>query len=154
MTGYHIAQLNVGRIVAPLDSPQLEGFTSQLAPINALADRAPGFVWRLQDEAGDATSYHPLDDENFLINLSVWESIEALWDFVYRSAHLDVMRNRRQWFERLAEAHMVLWWVPAGHIPTIEEAMDRLERLRAHGPSPEAFTFKDRYPAPQLSEAH
>lgn len=152
MADFHIAQFNLGRTIAPLDSPQLAGFVSQLEPINALADRAPGFVWRLQDESGDATSYRPYGDDNVIINLSVWESIEELWNFVYRSAHLAVMRDRREWFERLVEAHMVLWWVPAGNIPTVTEAMDRLARLRTHGPSPEAFTFMDRYPAPQATE--
>lgn len=148
MTGFHVAQFNVGRIVAPLDSPQLADFVSRLAPINALADRAPGFVWRLQDDSGDATGYRPYGDDTVLVNLSVWESVEALWDFTYRTAHLEAMRHRRKWFARMVEPHLVLWWIPAGHIPTVEEAMDRLARLRAHGPGPEAFTFKDRYPAP------
>lgn len=151
MTDFHIAQFNVGRIVAPLDSPRLAGFVAQLEPINALADRAPGFVWRLQDESGDATGYRPYGDDTMIINLSVWRSIDELWDFVYRTAHLEVMRHRREWFERLAEQHLVLWWLPAGTIPTVTEAMDRLARLRAHGPGPEAFTFRDRFPAPQPS---
>lgn len=139
---WHLAQLNVGRLLAPLESEALSGFVAQLAPINALADSTPGFVWRLQTEAGDATSIRPTEDEMFLINLSVWSSIEALRAFVYTSAHVHVLRQRRSWFEQLATSHMVLWWVPAGHIPTADEALDRLDRLRREGPTPAAFTFR------------
>ncbi len=139
---WHLAQLNVGRLLAPLESEALSGFVTQLAPINALADGTPGFVWRLQTEAGDATSIRPTEDDMFLINLSVWSSIEALRAFVYTSAHVHVLRQRRSWFEQLATSHMVLWWVPAGHIPTADEALDRLDRLRREGPTPTAFTFR------------
>jgi hypothetical protein len=139
---WHLAQLNVGRLLAPLESETLSGFVAQLAPINALADGSPGFVWRLQTEAGDATSIRPTEDDMFLINLSVWSSIEALRAFVYTSAHVHVLRQRRSWFEQLATSHMVLWWVPAGHIPTPDEALERLERLRRDGPTPAAFTFR------------
>ena len=139
---WHLAQLNVGRMLAPLDSPLIEGFRAQLDPINALADADPGLVWRLQTEAGNATDIRPTDDDLFLINLSVWRSIEALRAFTYTSAHVQVLRDRRSWFERLSEAHLVLWWVPAGHIPSIEEALERLERSRRDGPTPAAFTFR------------
>lgn len=139
---WHLAQLNVGRMLAPVESPMIAGFRAQLAPINALADDDPGLVWRLQTEAGDATAIRPTDDDLFLINLSVWRSIEALRAFTYTSAHVQVLRARRSWFERLSEAHLVLWWVPAGHIPSIEEALERLERLRRDGPTPAAFTFR------------
>jgi len=149
MTHYHLAQLNIGRIVAPLDSPQLAGFVNRLDEINALADRASGFVWRFQTEAGDATALRPYDDDRILVNFSVWESPEALHQFVYRTAHVEVMRQRRQWFEVMTEAYLVLWWVPEGHRPTIEEAIARLERLRMRGPSPEAFTFRELYPPPE-----
>jgi hypothetical protein len=144
MTGsrLQLAQLNVGRLVAPLESEALAGFVAQLEPINALADRSPGFVWRLQTEAGDATSIRPTDDDLFLINMSVWSSLETLRAFVYTTAHVHVLRGRRAWFEQLATSHLVLWWVPAGHIPTIDEALDRLERLRRDGPTPAAFTFR------------
>jgi hypothetical protein len=139
---WHLAQLNVGRLLAPLETETLSGFVAQLAPINALAGTSPGFVWRLQTEAGDATSIRPTDDDLFLINLSVWSSLEALRAFVYTSAHVQVLRQRRSWFEQLATSHMVLWWVPAGHIPTADEALERLERLRRDGPTPAAFTFR------------
>jgi Domain of unknown function (DUF3291) len=138
----HLAQLNVGRLLAPLDSETLSGFVAELDPINELADRSPGFIWRLQTEAGNATSIRPTEDDLFLINLSVWSSLEALRAFVYTTAHVHVLRKRRSWFEQLAASHMVLWWVPAGHIPTTDEALDRLERLRRNGPTPAAFTFR------------
>lgn len=140
--GWHLAQLNVGRLVAPLESDALAGFVAQLAPINALADRHPGFVWRLQTDEGDATSIRPTEDDLFLINMSVWSSLQALRAFVYTTAHVHVLRERRAWFEQLATAHLVLWWVPVGHVPTIDEALDRLDRLRLHGPTPAAFTFR------------
>ncbi len=145
---WHLAQLNVGVLRAPLDSPQLAGFVEALDPINALADRTPGFVWRLQTEDGNATAIRPFEDDRVAVNLSVWESLEALGEFVYASRHLDVLRRRREWFEHMAEAYLVLWWVPAGTIPTVEEAKRRLEILRERGPSPEAFTFREPFPPP------
>jgi hypothetical protein len=148
MSSYHLAQLNIGRLLAPLQSSQLAPFVEALEPINALADGAPGFVWRLQTEDGDATAIRAFDDDMLIVNMSVWESVEALGDFVYRSDHLSVMRRRREFFERMAEAFMVLWWVPAGHRPSVDEAKDRLERLRHDGPSLEAFTFRTPFPAP------
>jgi hypothetical protein len=147
--GHHLAQLNVGRALTPLDSPGMAEFMDLLEPINALADRAPGFVWRLQDDEGTgATGIKVTDDDQFIVNMSVWESIESLWAFVYDAEHLHVMRRRREWFERHAEPFMVLWWVPAGHVPTVEEAMARLARLQEGGPTPEAFTFKVRFDPP------
>jgi hypothetical protein len=140
----HIAQLNIGRALAPVDSPLLDEFTAALDPINALADRAPGFVWRLQTDEGNATAIRPFDDDRMIVNMSVWESIDALAEFVYRSDHVAVMRRRREWFERI-RIYMVLWWVPTGHTPSVDEAIERLEHLRAHGPTPHAFTFKARY---------
>lgn len=144
MTGshWHLAQLNVGRLLAPLESETLAGFVAALEPINALADGHPGFVWRLQTETGDATSIRPTEDDLFLVNLSVWSSLEALRAFVYTTAHVQVLRQRRAWFEQLATSHLVLWWVPAGHIPSVTEALDRLEVLRRSGPTPAAFTFR------------
>ena len=148
MAVYRLAQLNIGRIRAPLDSPQLAHFVAALEPINALADKSPGFVWRLQTDEGDATSIRAFDDDMLLVNMSVWESLDALSAFVYRSDHRPVMLRRREWFERPADAFVVLWWVPADHIPTVDEAKERLEVLREHGPGPEAFTFATPFPAP------
>ena len=143
--GSWIAQVNVALPREPLDSPALAGFVANLEPVNALADAAPGFVWRLEDSSGDATSIRVFDDERLIINMSVWESIESLWDFVYSGGHLAVMRRRREWMTRLAGAYMCLWWVPAGHLPDTAEARERLEHLERHGPSPHAFTFKRRF---------
>jgi len=145
---HHLAQVNIARLLAPLDSPQLVGFVSRLEEINALADAATGFVWRLQTEDGDATALRPYEDDRVLVNLSVWEDLEPLSGFVYRSPHAEVMRQRRAWFEGLAESHMALWWVPAGHRPSVEEAKQRLEHLRTQGPSPVAFTFRQPFPPP------
>jgi len=145
MTGsrWHIAQLNIGRMVAPTNAPEVAEFMAALDPINALADASPGFVWRLQTEAGNATDIHAFaDDELLLLNMSVWESIESLRAFTYSSAHTGILARRREWFERLEVAHLVLWWIPAGTIPTVEEALARLERLRRDGPTSAAFTFR------------
>ena len=148
---WHLAQLNVGRLLAPLESETLAGFVAALEPINALADGHPGFIWRLQTDAGDATSIRPTEDDLFLINMSVWSSLATLRAFVYTTAHVQVLRQRRAWFEQLATSHMVLWWVPAGHIPTVDEALARLERLRREGPTPAAFTFRAPF-EPQASD--
>ncbi len=142
MDRFELAQLNVGRMLAPVDAPEIAGFVAELEPINRLADKSPGFIWRLQTPAGDATAIRPTEDDLFLINMSVWSSLEALRAFTYSTTHVDVLRRRREWFERLASAHLVLWWVPAGHIPSIEEALGRLDRLRRDGPTPAAFTFR------------
>lgn len=142
MNGWQIAQVNIAIPHEPLDSPRLAEFVELLDPVNAIADSSPGFVWRLQDESGDATSIRAFEDESILINMSVWDSIDALWRFVYAGRHLDVMRRRREWFTRLAETHLALWWVPAGQLPTLADARERIDRLRAYGPTPQAFTFK------------
>jgi hypothetical protein len=148
MAVYHLAQVNIARLLAPLDSPELHGFVSRLAEINALADAAPGFVWRLRTEDGDATALRPYQDDRILINLSVWESLETLHGFVFQSRHVELMRQRRAWFEPMAEAYMALWWVPAGHRPSVEEARQRLEQLRREGPSPAVFWFRQPFPPP------
>ncbi len=144
---YHLAQLNIGRLVAPVDSPVVAEFMALLDPVNALADSAPGFVWRLQTDEGNATSLHIYGDDTLNVNMSVWDSKQALWNYVYASDHLAVMRRRREWFKRI-EQFMCLWWVPAGHLPDIPEAEERLTLLREHGPGPASFTFKEDFPAP------
>ncbi|MGW6205990.1 DUF3291 domain-containing protein [Streptomyces sp. NPDC055089] len=150
MSDFHLAQVNVGRMLAPLDSPQLAGFAAQLHEINAVADQAPGFVWRMVDDSGaDATNLRPeRDDDLLLINCSVWESVEALRNYTYRSDHLKVLARRRDWFERLADVSVALWWVPAGHRPSMEEAMGRIALIRERGEGPEAFTFRAPHPPP------
>jgi len=142
MISYHIAQINIGRIKAPLDDAQMAGFVNRLADINALADRSPGFVWRLQTEAGNATYFRPYEDDRILLNMSVWKTIEELKQYVYRSAHVEVLRRRQEWFEAFAGVYAALWWVPLGHIPSIDEAKKRLAHLQAHGPTQFAFDFK------------
>ncbi|NKZ09052.1 DUF3291 domain-containing protein [Actinomadura latina] len=152
-TRYHLAQFNVAALRFPLDDPRAEDFVALLDPVNALADAAPGFVWRLVEEGRpDATGMRPAGDD-VIVNFSVWESAEALWDFVYRSPHLETMRRRREWFRRHGEAHLVLWWIPAGRVPTVAEAMERLALLRAQGPSARAFTFSSAYTAAEAEEA-
>ena len=148
MAAFQLAQLNVAHLVAPLDSPALADFVARLDEINALAERSEGFVWRFRTDEGNATAAaHPFGDE-VIPNMSVWTSIEALHGYVYRSAHAPVMARRSEWFHRTRESHSVLWWVPAGHRPTLDEAHGRLGRLREHGPGERAFTFKRPWPAP------
>ncbi len=146
MAPLHIAQVNIGRIRAALDDPLMAGFVARLDELNALADRSPGFVWRLQTPAGNATYLRPYEDDRILINMSVWETIEHLQQYVYRTSHAELLPQRQAWFERFGGAYLALWWVPAGHHPGVDEAKKRLAHLEAHGPAPFAFTFKTRFP--------
>lgn len=147
---YHLAQINVARMLAPLSDPQMAGFVDQLDAINTLADQSEGFVWRLQSESGNATEIQAFEDELILVNMSVWESVEALRRYTYHSQHVDVFRTRRQWFEPM-QPSLALWWVPAGHIPTAVEGKARLEILARRGPTANAFTFKQLFAAPDAS---
>jgi hypothetical protein len=151
--GYQLAQLNIGRLVAPLEAPEIADFVAALDAINALADAAPGFVWRLQTDAGDATSVRPYADDRIIVNLSVWDSLESLHQYVYSGGHAGILARRREWFSRMNEAFLVLWWVPPGHRPSPEEAVARLNHLREHGPSAHAFTFKQAFPHPDAGGA-
>lgn len=144
MSEHHLAQLNIAKMKYPMDAPEMVEFIGRLEDINALADHSPGFVWRLQTEDGDATAIDHFGPD-YLVNLSVWQDIDSLHSYVYRSAHAEVMKRRHDWFERMTEAYIVLWWVPAGHLPDIEEAGERLEQLRRDGPGPRAFTLKQRF---------
>ena len=147
MGTHQLAQLNIATMKAPLDDPLMAGFVENLERINALAEASPGFVWRLAEAEGNATGLRPFGDD-ILVNMSVWSDIESLRDFAFRSAHVALMRQRRNWFERMSEAYAVLWWVPSGHRPSLEEAAERLAHLRRHGPSLCAFTFKEGFSAP------
>ena len=147
MSEYELAELNIALLVAPVESPTLKDFVDNLDRINALAERSDGYVWRLQTDDGNATALRPFG-EDYLVNLSVWKDIESLHNYVYRSAHIEIMRRRKEWFHSIREAYAVLWWIPAGHRPTIAEAKAKLETLRTVGPSPDAFTFKQPYPKP------
>ena len=148
MTDWHVAQMNVGHMVDEADSPALAGFMAQLDDINTLADATPGFVWRLQGADGNATDIRPTDHPRFIVNMSVWTGIDALFAYVYRTAHREVMVRRREWFERPEGAYQVLWWVRPGQIPTVEQGLARLRLLQAEGPSQAAFTFRAVFPAP------
>lgn len=147
MSAFQLAQLNVARPLEPLDSPRLADFVANLDRINHLAEQSPGYVWRLVGDAVDAEGRYPLG-RDVIATMSVWESLAALQDFAFRSGHADVMKRRREWFSKMAEAYVVLWWVPRGHRPDVHEGAARLARLRAEGPTPEAFSFKDAFPAP------
>lgn len=152
MTEFELAQLNVGRAVAPLDDAVMADFMNWLDEVNALAERNPGFVWRLQGDNGNNTSLKVSEDPRFIVNLSVWSSIEALFDFTYRSDHRTVFKRRYEWFERSSTPNAVLWWQPTGTVPSVDEAVARLDRLTTLGPTPEAFSFKQHYPPPQAAE--
>jgi hypothetical protein len=142
----HLAQANVARMRGPLEDDVMAGFAARLEPLNALADESPGFVWRYQTDAGDATEVRVFNDELILFNMSVWESIEALENFVYRSNHIEALQKKAEWFERANRASLALWWIEAGHLPSVEEAKERFDILWSDGPNAEVFTFKDRFP--------
>lgn len=144
---FHLAEVNVGRLRAPIDHPMIKDFADNLDRINALAESSPGFVWRLKGDGNNATDLAIDGDPLFIPNLSVWEDIPSLGAYVYRSGHVEIMRRRKEWFEHM-DTYMALWWVPVGHEPTVEEALEKLTLLKAHGPTPAAFTFKTPFPAP------
>jgi hypothetical protein len=159
MTDYHIAEINIAHMRATLEDPIMKDFVDNLDRINAVADNAPGFVWRLQTEEGDATSIRVFDNDMLIVNMSVWESIEALFQYVYASDHVDIFRRRSEWFGKMDTPVLAMWWVPAGHIPTLDEAKEKLDLMAREGPTPLAFTFKKRFSVdeflaqPSLSES-
>jgi hypothetical protein len=140
--GHHLAQLNIGRIRYEVNDPRMAGFVDNLASVNAIAERSPGFVWRYTDESGNATSTRPYDgDPMMAVNMSVWENVESLEKYVWQTVHKRFYARRHEWFETMAERYLVMWWVPAGHRPTIQEAIERLEHLKTHGSSDHAFSW-------------
>ncbi|HLY25790.1 MAG TPA: DUF3291 domain-containing protein [Aggregatilineales bacterium] len=149
MTYYHLAQINIGRVRAPVDDPIMEGFMARLDAINALAEASPGFVWRLQTDAGNATDIHVYEDERLLLNMSIWENIDALSEFTYKSLHAEPLRMRKDWFEKMDVPFVALWWIPVGQLPTALEGKERLAHLHQHGPTARAFNFKTRFPMPE-----
>jgi hypothetical protein len=151
MAPFHLAQLNVARLLHPLDHPALASFVDNLDAVNAVADASPGFVWRLQEESGNATDVRPWGDD-MIVNLSLWVDLPSLRDFVFAPDHAAVLRRRRGYFEPMSTPHLVLWWVPAGHVPDLAEARDRLDDLEAHGATPHAFTLRAAFP-PDGAEA-
>ncbi|MFV3304567.1 DUF3291 domain-containing protein [Pseudomonas sp. NY15181] len=148
-SNYHLAQVNIAKARAPLDHPVMKGFVDQLDHINRLAESSPGFVWRLQTDEGDATTIRAFDDPLIIVNLSVWESVEALRGYVYGGEHLAVLRNKRDWMEKLSAPSLALWWLPAGELPDVRMARRKLEQLQAQGASPEVFTFARPFPMPE-----
>ncbi|HUJ07035.1 MAG TPA: DUF3291 domain-containing protein [Streptosporangiaceae bacterium] len=151
-----LAQVNIARLRAPLEDPLLADFVAALDPVNAAADAAPGFIWRLQTEDGNATAVRAFEwdaagSEGVIVNMSVWESVEALAAFVFSPEHRPVLRRRREWFEKMAEAHTALWWIDPGAMPTTAEAEARVRHLRAHGPTPHAFTLREHFPPPEAA---
>ena len=148
--GWHLAQINIGRLIHPVDDPRVAEFMANLDPINALGEGSPGFVWRLQDDSGNATAIRAFDDETILPNLTVWESLDALKDFVFRTDHARFMRRRREWFLPMDDLPVLtMWWIPAGHLPTLAEAKERIDHLAEHGPTAEAFGFRPTFDPPQ-----
>lgn len=150
---WELAELNIATLVAPLDSPILADFVAELDRINGIADQSLGFVWRLQSEEGNATDAEHGFGDNVIANTSVWESVEALHNYIYKTAHAQIMSRRKEWFGRMNDAYTVLWWVPEGHRPTLLEAQLKLELLQSKGATPEAFTFKACFPMPSEKES-
>ncbi|MBI1281174.1 MAG: DUF3291 domain-containing protein [Anaerolineaceae bacterium] len=147
---YHIAQINIARMIAPLDSPIMRDFVDNLGRINALAETAHGFVWRLKGDGNDATSLRPYEDERIIVNMSVWESVDALFQYAYYSDHTDFFRRRKEWFHKMDTPAIALWWIDAGHIPTVDEAKEKLALIEQHGVTPAAFTFKQRFTVEEM----
>jgi heme-degrading monooxygenase HmoA len=150
---WNIAQMNVATALYPLDDQRMSRFVEQLDDINALAERSPGFLWRLQSASGNATDIRVDDDPLLIVNMSVWRSVDALFEFAYKSAHRAVFTDRRKWFSRPDGEYQVLWWVPAGHIPTVDEGMAKLALLRRSGPGMRAFNFKAKFSPPGTAGA-
>ncbi len=144
---YFLAQVNIGKIKAPLESEQMSGFADNLDRINELAENSTGFVWRLKEDNNNATSIKVFEDDFMLINMSVWETIETLYQFVYQSAHVDYLKRRKEWFEKMTEMYSALWWIPETHTITTTEAIERLTHIRVHGETPFAFSFKKQFTA-------
>jgi hypothetical protein len=149
MSAWHLAQLNTARLEHPIGAAEMVDFVAALDEVNAVADAAPGFVWRLRDDSGNATALRPFGADR-IVNLSVWIDLESLRAYVFDSVHAGVLRRRREWFDR-SESVSVLWWVPAGHIPDVTEASQRSDLLLREGPGTQAFTFARAYPAPDAS---
>jgi hypothetical protein len=148
LNSFHIAQVNVALAKDNMESEVMQGFVSRLDEMNALADRAEGFVWRLKDDGGSATAVRAFNDPLLLVNISVWQNLEALKQYVYKSLHVELIRDRGRWFHKIPEFHQALWWIAAGHIPSVQEGKQKLEHIRKYGPSQDAFTFAKPYPTP------
>ncbi|MEP6951748.1 MAG: DUF3291 domain-containing protein [Ginsengibacter sp.] len=142
---FYLAQINIAKMLAPIDSPVMADFVANLDKINTFAENSAGFVWRLKDESNNAIAIKIFDDDFLIINMSAWENTQALFQFVYQSNHVEIFKRRKEWFEKMPEMHMALWYIPAGHLPTVAEAIERLNYLRNHGETPFSFSFKKRF---------
>lgn len=148
---YHLVQLNVAKMNADIEDPIMASFVQRIDEINSLAENSKGFIWRFQDDQGDATYLRPFEDPRILFNMSVWEEIEDLMNYVYTSKHLELLKSKNEWFTKLGEAHLALWWIEKGRLPSVEEALNKLDFIKKNGPSQEVFTFAKRFPKPDLS---
>ena len=148
LVDYHLAQVNIARMNADLDDPIMSGFVQRLKEINALADNSRGFVWRFQTVEGDATYLRPFEDKRILFNMSVWETVEHLKEYVYASKHVELLKSKASWFTKLDEVHLALWWIPEGQTPSVEGALEKLQIIKTNGSTPDAFTFAKPYPKP------
>ena len=153
MTDYHIAQINIATMLAPLESETMSGFVARLDEINGLAEGADGFVWRLKTDEDNATAIRAFDNDQIIINMSVWESIDALFDFTYQSNHVELFRQRRDWFSKMSKPFFAMWWIPAETVPTPEDAQAKLNHIAQHGITPLAFNFKQRYTVEEMLQA-
>lgn len=151
---YHLAQVNIAKMLAPLESPIMADFVANLDRINALAEGSEGFVWRLKDEENNATSIKIYDDDFLIVNMSVWRDIDSLFQFAYKSQHVEIFKRRKEWFEKMSQMHMALWYVPVGHNPDVNEAQQRLDHIRIHGDTPYAFSFKKRFSIDEFLAAY
>ena len=149
---FYLAQINIAKMVAPIDSPVMADFVANLDSINALAETSEGFVWRLKDESNNATAIKIFDDDFLIVNMSVWKNREALFQFVYKSNHIEIFKRRKEWFEKMEEMHMAQWYVQAGYLPSVAEAVERLNYLRNHGETPFSFSFKKRFTIGETNE--
>jgi hypothetical protein len=149
----HLAQLNIAKAKYSLESPEIKEFVDNLEPVNNTAESSNGFIWRLKDESGDATNIQAFSDPDIIVNMSVWDSVDALKNFMFRTHHRDFLRRKTEWFHNIPEDSYVLWWIPVAHIPTTEEAVEKLDFLRTHGDTPNAFTFKSNFSAKEYEES-
>jgi hypothetical protein len=148
---FHLAQVNIARILFPLTDPAMHGFVSRLAEINSIAESSSGFVWRFKDEIYGSAGYIQAFNDQTVFNMSIWESLEALKEFTYKSVHRELFRDRHLWFEKLQTPSLALWWIEAGQIPTVVDGKARLDHMRDHGETPFAFTFRNPFPAPEVA---
>ncbi|NQZ28732.1 MAG: DUF3291 domain-containing protein [Colwellia sp.] len=149
----HLAQLNIAKVKYSLEAPEIKEFVDNLEPVNNTAESSSGFIWRLKDESGDATDIQVFSDPNIIVNMSVWDSVDALKNFIFKTHHRDFLRRKKEWFHNIPKESYVLWWVPVGHIPTVEEALEKLEYLRKNGETPNAFSFKSNYSIAEYTES-